>query len=184
MVGCWWTARRGRRRGVAGQVVGRAARTGGAGDGGAPTQAAVDGDATERGLGAPACSEVSTQCVNSASTWCDAGSLGLKLMGQGVDVFAQALLQSVKSIDFVFGAAASLVDDLAGAILGRRGELASLLFGFLLSLFDESLRHGDHRGDLLGAAPRHRCESPGADGAAGGGGRHRTGTGAARRRAG
>ena len=62
---------------------------------------------------------------------------------QGVNIFAEALLESVQAVDFVLGTTTGFADDFARAFLSGDGEIAGLLFGFLLSLFDELLGQHD-----------------------------------------
>ena len=89
----------------------------------------------------------------------DASSLGRELVRQGVHVLTETLLKTVQSIYFVLGAAARFVDDLSRALLRRAREFVRLGLGFLLRLFDEALRHGDHRRHLLSSAAPTRTNS-------------------------
>ncbi len=56
----------------------------------------------------------------------DACALRVQLVGQRLHVFAEALLESIQSVDFVLGPTARLIDDLARTVLRGGGELSRL----------------------------------------------------------
>ncbi|OYV71623.1 MAG: hypothetical protein B7Z74_06895, partial [Deltaproteobacteria bacterium 21-66-5] len=99
-------------------------------------------------------------------------ALGVELTGQQCHIFAQALLESIESVQLIFGARTRFGHDLSRTLLRGNRHLSGSRFGFLLRLIDELLSHGDHGGHLLspggGARDGHR-------GGCRGGGRGRCG---------